>query len=87
MRSWGNSHDAHVLDGHEITTILRSGNLVWEEGMRDGCWVSLAWNVSGSVMEINPLPEPAYMPWRRFARPQSFGLEIDGQRLNRIGNM
>ena len=81
MRSWGNFHDALVLDGHEITTILRSGNLVWEEGMRDGCWVSLAWNVSGSVMEINPLPEPAYMPWRRFARPQSFGLEIDGQRL------
>ncbi len=71
-----------VDQGEQVTISYRSAGLVFEEGLRSGRWVALSWNASGSMMTANPLPEPAYMPWRQFSLPESFYLEIDSQALS-----
>ena len=81
LKLWDRYSDVRVQHENEVTVSYRTANMVCEEGLRDGMWVSLSYNASGYMMDANPLPEPSYMKYELFSRPQSFQLNIDGQDL------
>ena len=81
-----NFTDIAVDENHGWSIGYRSGNAVFEEGIRDGQLVSLSYNASGYLMSTNPLPTPTWMDLDNrdyifFPRPESFGLAVDGQSL------
>ena len=65
----------------EITVSYRSGMMVYEEGLRDGRWVSLSYSANGHLMATNNRPEPSFMEIQKFAKPEAFRLNVDGQEL------
>ncbi len=73
--------DVVVRTEPEVTVSYRSGMSVFEEGLRDGCWVALSYSASGHLMAANNRPAPSFMDVSRFAQPQSFRLNVDGQDL------
>lgn len=74
--------DIIVRTEPEISVSYRSALFVYEEGLRDGRWVSLSYSASGHLMAANPRPKPSYMDISRFARPEAFRLNVDGQDLS-----
>ena len=76
LKLWDRYSDVRVQHENEVTVSYRTANMVCEEGLRDGMWVSLSYNASGYMMDANPLPEPSYMKYDLFSRPQSFQLNI-----------
>lgn len=65
----------------EITVSYRSKLFVCEEGLRDGAWVTLAYNASGYLMATNCRPTPTFMEYQKFAKPMAFAINVDGQDL------
>ncbi len=83
MLKWKRFADAHIKEGEKPVVAVRSGSLVWEEGLINGQWGTLAWNSSAAPMETdydNP-NHPFYAEWKNVFEPQSFILEVEGQAL------
>lgn len=78
---WDGFCDIVVQQQPALTVSYRSANFVFEEGLRDGRWVSLSYNAAGYLMAANPVPSPSYMDVDQFPAPQSFDLALDGQSL------
>lgn len=74
--------DVLVSTNPDMTVSYRSGMMVYEEGIRDGRWVSLSYSANGHLMAANSRPEPTYMPYKAFVRPEAFRLNVDGMDLN-----
>ena len=74
--------DIVVSERPAMTVSYRSGLMVYEEGLRDGRWVSLSYNANGHLMAANCRPEPTWMPYKSFAAPEAFRLNIDGQSMH-----
>ena len=68
--------DIIVSEKPDMTVSYRSGLMVYEEGLRDGRWVSLSYNANGHLMAANCRPEPTWMPYKSFAAPEAFRLNI-----------
>jgi alpha-galactosidase len=81
MFTWNGFTDVTVQYDPEFTISYRTANFVFEEGLREGRWVALAYNASGYLMGTNPLPKPFYMDVEALPRPQSFEVTLDGQSL------
>jgi len=73
--------DVNVTKEAEPVVSYRTGDFVFEEGMRDGRWVALAYNASGYMMAANPNPAPPYLNYNAMGAPSSFEAVVDGQSL------
>lgn len=78
---WDGFCDIVVQQQPALTVSYRSANFVFEEGLREGRWVSLSYNAAGYLMAANPVPAPSYMDIDQFPAPQSFDVALDGQSL------
>ena len=74
--------DVVVSEKPDVTVSYRSGLMVYEEGLREGRWVSLSYNANGHLMATNCRPEPTWMPYRSFSAPEAFRLNVDGQSMH-----
>ena len=60
---------------------FRSGRMVYEESWLDGMYVASGVNASAYPAASNCRPKPSRLEKERFARPQAFRLEVDGEEL------
>ena len=81
LKMWEPFADVRVREEEDVTVSCRTADLVFEEGLRDGRWVSLSWNAAGYLMDANPIPRPPYLPWKGTVGAESFRLNVDGQDL------
>ncbi|GGD80024.1 glycoside hydrolase family 36 protein [Paenibacillus nasutitermitis] len=73
--------DVHVGNEPFFIVTYRSGLMVYEEGLVDGIYASLGWNGAGYSGVTNNIPRPEVLDIKKFAEPQAFMVEIDGQSL------
>ena len=66
-------------DGYSIC--YRSEQMVYEESLIGGMYVSSGWYASGYPFATNPLPKPPRLDSERYPLPQAFQFELDGASL------
>jgi hypothetical protein len=73
--------DAFLLTEPYYSICYRSGLTVYEESLVEGKFIASGWNGSGYPLSVVNLPEPLRLKPGKFANPQAFQIEIDGQSL------
>ncbi|MDO8685294.1 MAG: alpha-galactosidase [Clostridiales bacterium] len=73
--------DAFLQTEPYYTICYRSGLTVYEESLIMGRFVASGWNGAGYPLSVSNLPEPLRLKPEKFAMPQAFQVEIDGQML------
>ena len=65
----------------QYTISYRTGMAVYEETLYGGQYMSLGWNAAGYLSSVITLHEIPCLKREKFAEPQAFQLEMDGQSL------
>ena len=73
--------NVHVQESPDVTVSYRAGKFVYEEGLRNGRWVSLATNAAGYITSVLDHPIRVFRSDRYLGDPQSFSVNVDGQDL------
>lgn len=73
--------DVYYRTGDCPVFCYRSGNMVYEEMLLDGVFVSNGWNGAGYPLDVLACM-PTRIDHKRYSEPSAFNIELDGQSLD-----